>query len=410
MRTCVRVDPARRRRRLLRLRRAARRPRAPRPAADRGRGRGDGGQLRGAGARRPRRHARRAGAAALPGRGDRPGPLRGVRRRRAARCSRCSTARRRSSRGSRSRRRSSTSAASSGSPGTPRAIAARLRSDVREEVGLAVTVGVARTRLLAKMASRAAKPDGLLELAQADETAFLHPLAVEALWGVGEKSARKLHARGIRTVADAAARSETDLIAHPGPRGRRLPPRRRAPPRGPGGAAAAAPAQLRRAARARPRAARRRRARRRPARARRPGHAADARRRADRQDADAARPLRRLHARVARADAAGAHRRPRRRDRRRARAAGRRGPLVARRGCTLLGLSVGNLAEAPAQLALPLDGGPPATDAAIDAVRDRFGDAKLTRATLLNRGPELIPPDAPRGGRPRRVSETVARG
>jgi len=67
------------------------------------------------------------------------------------------------------------------------------------------------------------------------------------------------------------------------------------------------------------------------------------------------------------------------------------GPLVARRGCTLLGLSVGNLAEAPAQLALPLDGGPPATDAAIDAVRDRFGDAKLTRATLLNRGPELIP-------------------
>ena len=275
--------------------------------------------------------------------------------------------------------------------GTPRAIAARLRSDVREEVGLAVTVGVARTRLLAKMASRAAKPDGLLELARADETAFLHPLAVEALWGVGEKSARKLHARGIRTVADAAARSETDLIAHPGPLGRRLPPRRRAPPRGPGGAAAAAPAQLRRAARARPRAARRRRARRRPARARRPGHAADARRRADRQDADAARPLRRLHARVARADAAGAHRRPRRRDRRRARAAGRRGPLVARRGCTLLGLSVGNLAEAPAQLALPLDGGPPATDAAIDAVRDRFGDAKLTRATLLNRGPELIP-------------------
>ena len=68
-------------------------------------------------------------------------------------------------------------------------------------------------------------------------------------------------------------------------------------------------------------------------------------------------------------------------------------PLVARRGCTLLGLSLGNLAEAPAQLALPLDGGAEATDAAIDAVRDRFGAAKLTRATLLNRGPELVPPE-----------------
>ena len=68
-------------------------------------------------------------------------------------------------------------------------------------------------------------------------------------------------------------------------------------------------------------------------------------------------------------------------------------PLVARRGCTLLGLRSATSAEAPAQLALPLDGGAPATDAAIDAVRDRFGDAKLTRATLLNRGPELIPRD-----------------
>ena len=66
-------------------------------------------------------------------------------------------------------------------------------------------------------------------------------------------------------------------------------------------------------------------------------------------------------------------------------------PLVARRGCTLLGLSLGNLAEAPAQLALPLGGGEDVTDAAMDAVRDRFGAAKLTRAALLGRGPELIP-------------------
>src|SRR5918995_7498962 len=70
--------------------------------------------------------------------------------------------------------------------GTPREIAARLRRRVREEVGLAVSVGVARTKVLAKMASRAAKPDGLLVIAPADEDAFLHPLGVESLWGVGQ--------------------------------------------------------------------------------------------------------------------------------------------------------------------------------------------------------------------------------
>ena len=69
--------------------------------------------------------------------------------------------------------------------GRPRQIAERLRSRVRLEVGLPVTVGVARTKHLAKVASAAAKPDGLLVVPADGEEAFLHPLPIEALWGVG---------------------------------------------------------------------------------------------------------------------------------------------------------------------------------------------------------------------------------
>jgi DNA polymerase-4 len=101
--------------------------------------------------------------------------------------------------------------------GTPREIAARVRRRVREEVGLAVSVGVARTKVLAKMASRAAKPDGLLVIAPADEEAFLHPLAVERLWGVGQVTAEKLHARGIHTIGELARRSEAELAWFLGP-------------------------------------------------------------------------------------------------------------------------------------------------------------------------------------------------
>src|SRR5690606_17216197 len=69
--------------------------------------------------------------------------------------------------------------------GEPVAIAARLRRAVREEVGLALTVGVARTKFLAKVASGVAKPDGLKVVPPQAELAFLHPLPVERLWGVG---------------------------------------------------------------------------------------------------------------------------------------------------------------------------------------------------------------------------------
>src|SRR5262245_27638496 len=78
--------------------------------------------------------------------------------------------------------------------GTPMEIGSRLRRMARRRVGLPVTVGIASTKFLAKMASRAAKPDGLLIVDPGRELEFLHPLEVESLWGVGEATARRLHA------------------------------------------------------------------------------------------------------------------------------------------------------------------------------------------------------------------------
>ncbi|MDP1805113.1 MAG: DNA polymerase IV, partial [Acidimicrobiales bacterium] len=69
--------------------------------------------------------------------------------------------------------------------GTPPTIAARLRRQVLERVGLPITVGVARTKFLAKVASGVAKPDGLLVVPPDRELQFLHPLPVQRLWGVG---------------------------------------------------------------------------------------------------------------------------------------------------------------------------------------------------------------------------------
>lgn len=97
--------------------------------------------------------------------------------------------------------------------GSPPEVAARLRRRVREEVGLPLSVGVARTKLLAKLASRAAKPDGLLVVPPDGEAAFLLPLPVERVWGVGPATARRLHAHGVGTVGDAARLSEAQVIA-----------------------------------------------------------------------------------------------------------------------------------------------------------------------------------------------------
>jgi DNA polymerase IV len=97
--------------------------------------------------------------------------------------------------------------------GTPVEIARRLRGTVREQVGLPITVGVARTKFLAKVASGVAKPDGLLVVAPERELAFLHPLAVQRLWGVGEITAAKLHEHGLVTVGQVAELDEATLCS-----------------------------------------------------------------------------------------------------------------------------------------------------------------------------------------------------
>jgi DNA polymerase-4 len=96
--------------------------------------------------------------------------------------------------------------------GTPPEIAVRLRREVRERIGLPITVGVARTKFLAKVASGVAKPDGMLVVQPENELGFLHPLAVERLWGVGPATAVKLHARGLTTVGQVARLPEAELI------------------------------------------------------------------------------------------------------------------------------------------------------------------------------------------------------
>ena len=96
--------------------------------------------------------------------------------------------------------------------GAPVDIAKRLQRRVLDEVGLPITVGVARTKFLAKVASAVAKPKGLLYVEPDCELAFLHPLPVERLWGVGRVTAGKLHDRGLRTVGQVAALDEDVLV------------------------------------------------------------------------------------------------------------------------------------------------------------------------------------------------------
>jgi DNA polymerase IV len=107
--------------------------------------------------------------------------------------------------------------------GPPPVIAARLRRAVREQVGLPITVGVARTKFLAKVASGVAKPDGLLVVQPERELLFLHALPVERVWGVGRVTAEKLHRHGIRTVGELAAEPPELLVTMLGrAAGRRL--------------------------------------------------------------------------------------------------------------------------------------------------------------------------------------------
>jgi DNA polymerase-4 len=95
--------------------------------------------------------------------------------------------------------------------GSPSRIAAEIRRRVREELGLPVSVGVATTKHLAKVASQVAKPDGVVVVDAGRERAFLAPLPVELLWGVGPATRTRLAERGVHTIGDLAAASPEAL-------------------------------------------------------------------------------------------------------------------------------------------------------------------------------------------------------
>ena len=93
------------------------------------------------------------------------------------------------------------------------AVALAVRREVREAVDLPVSVGGGSTKVVAKLASRQAKPDGVFVVAPEDELRFLHGLPVDRLWGVGPATAGRLHAHGLRLVGEAAELSEAQLMA-----------------------------------------------------------------------------------------------------------------------------------------------------------------------------------------------------
>ena len=270
--------------------------------------------------------------------------------------------------------------------GTPAEIALRLRRDVRERVGLPITVGVARTKFLAKVASGVAKPDGLLIVPPDRELAFLHPLPVEALWGVGRVTAGKLHDRGITTVGQVAQLAEAVLVSMLGrASGRHL--HALAHNRDP-----------------RPVQARRRRgsigSQRALGRSPKSLDAIDAILvglvdRVTRRMRAAGRVGRTVVLRLRFGDfsrATRSHTLPWATANTHTILAVERGllttamPMIERQGLTLVGVTVGNLEnDSAVQLALPLDRHSDALDAALDEVRDRFGSTSITRAVLLGR-------------------------
>jgi DNA polymerase IV len=268
--------------------------------------------------------------------------------------------------------------------GTPAEIAARLRQKVREQIGLAITVGVARTKFLAKVASGVAKPDGLLVVPPDRELAFLHPLPIERLWGVGPVTAGKLRELGITTVGEVARIPEGVLVSMLGrATGRHLHalahnrdprpvrPRRRRRSMGSQRALGRSPrssadveADLIALV---DRVTRRMRA------ARRVGRTVVLRLRFN--DFSRATRSHTLPLATAQTEVILAAARE---------LLGNARPAIEHQGLTLIGVSVANLDETADQLSLPLDPRS-ALDVALDEVRDRFGAAALTRAVQLGR-------------------------
>jgi DNA polymerase-4 len=281
--------------------------------------------------------------------------------------------------------------------GTPVEIAARLRADVRQRVGLPITVGVARTKFLAKVASGVAKPDGLLVVPPDGELAFLHPLPVERLWGVGPVTAGKLRERGIVTVGKVARIGEAALVAMLGvAAGRHLHAlahnhdprvvqvgRRRGSigsqqalgrsPRSPADLDAVLAGLVDRVTR-------------RMRSAGRVGRTVTLRLRFDdfsRATRSQTLPRATAHTQTI-LDAAR-------------RLLTTALPIIERQGVTLVGVAVGNLGDGRAvQLTLPFDRhGDGDLDEALDAVRERFGSSAVTRAVLLGRDQGMTVPLLP---------------
>jgi DNA polymerase-4 len=278
--------------------------------------------------------------------------------------------------------------------GSPELIARRLRAQVLAQVGLPITVGVARTKFLAKVASAVAKPDGLLVVPADRELEFLHPLPVERLWGVGKVTAAKLHNVNIRTVAQVAALDVSDLVSLLGKAaGRHL--HALAHNRDP-----------------------------RPVQVGRRRRSIGSQRALGRREHDLDAILASLMDGVSRRLRSG-HRacrtvvlRLRFADFTRATRShtlihptadtsvllstarmllNAAMPEIRERGITLLGVSLTNLGnEDTIQLMLPFDDhSPGALDATLDRLRDRFGGSSVTRATLLGRDPGLSVPLLP---------------
>ena len=270
--------------------------------------------------------------------------------------------------------------------GKPAEIAARLRRRVLDEVGLPITVGVARTKFLAKVASGVAKPDGLLVVPPDDELGFLHPLPVERLWGVGRVTSAKLHARGLRTVGQVAALEESLLVGLLGQASGRhlhaLAHNRDPRPVQPGRRRRSIGSQR--------------------AMGRRPKSLSEIDSsviaivdRVSRRLRTGRRRCRTVVLRLRFDDFTRATRSltmPRLTDQSHTILDAARSlltaatPLIRERGITLVGISLTNLEPADAvQLTLTDDWRPHALDAAVDEVKDRYGSASIMRAVLVGR-------------------------
>jgi DNA polymerase-4 len=281
--------------------------------------------------------------------------------------------------------------------GSAMEIAARLRRDIREQVGLPITVGVACTKFLAKVASGVAKPDGLLVVPPGGELGFLHPLPVERLWGVGPVTATKLRERGLATVGEVAQLAEGALVSMLGQAaGRHLHAL----------AHNRDPRRVRRGRRRRSMGAQRA-----LGRSRRSWSSLDAVLvglvdRLARRLRTAGRVCRTIVLRLRFDDfsrATRSHTLAEATARTHTILATARGllaaamPMIESQGITLLGVALSNLGDDDAiQLALPFDpAGESALDAVLDDVRDRFGSAAITRAVLLGRDQGLTVPLLP---------------